>query len=375
MTLGLVGHYLGDKMGIGVYLDRLLEPLVRELGERGVDARVIASPNARSQTPVIQRLQQESTQQVAVLPALDYSPIKRFGWVSTQFSSYCKAQGIDHLIWLSNPIVLPWHPPSVAVLHDVNEWKDKEKYGSSLKTTLRSWMYLKASLKWADKIVCISEAGKKDLLYFRPDVEAKVKTIPNGFDSPLSTMTPDEIEAPSAPFLVSVGRIDPVGKKLPEAVALVEALRDLTSTPWELHIFGGMNKSTQSAGEKFLRDIEAIPWIRYHGYTEDATLAAWYREATAVVFLSENEGFGSPVAEAASFGRQVIINANNEASMGAGGEAVIPIKPQEIQTAANTVLEQIKARRDRGEQSSLKVYTYADAAADYAEMLSQWAKG
>ncbi|MEL7223591.1 MAG: hypothetical protein AAGL17_01725, partial [Cyanobacteria bacterium J06576_12] len=142
MTVGLVGHYLGAKMGIGVFLDRLLEPLMLELASKGIEARVIASPNALAQTPAIQRLQQQSVAQVNVLPALDYAPVKRFGWMATQFARYCKAQGFDRIVWLSNPIVLPWHPPSVAVLHDVNEWKAKDKYGSSVKTTLRSWMYL-----------------------------------------------------------------------------------------------------------------------------------------------------------------------------------------------------------------------------------------
>ncbi|WP_293112527.1 MULTISPECIES: glycosyltransferase [Moorena] len=37
-------------------------------------------------------------------------------------------------------------------------------------------------------------------------------------------------------------------------------------------------------------------------------LAQWYREATAVVFLSDREGFALPIAEAASFGRFVVVS-------------------------------------------------------------------
>ncbi len=343
MAVGLVGHYLGAKMGIGVFIDRLMGPLMDELSSRGIEAKLICSPNALKQTPAIAAIQAKSPQQVSVLPELDYAPIKRFGWIATQFSDYCKAEGIDQVIWLSNPMVLPWHPPSIAVLHDVNEWKAKEKYGSWIKTTLRAWMYLEASILWAKKIVCVSDATTTDLAEFRPqpEVQERVRTIPNGLDSPLVGLVPAEVNAPEAPFLLSVGRIDPEGKRLPEAVALVEAMRRLSEEPWELHLTGGMNKSTQQAGEDFIASTSTVPWIHYHGYIDDPTLAAWYSHATAVVFLSENEGFGSPVAEAASFGRRVIVNANNQATLGAGGDAVIPVRPQDAKAAAIAVLNQL----------------------------------
>lgn len=382
MTIGLIGHYLGARMGIGSFIDRLIPPLLAELDRRGIDAKIITSPNALSQTPAIQAFQQRSPEKVRVLPQLDYSPLKRFAWVATQFSSYCHQLDLDQVLWLSNPMVLPWHPPSLVVLHDVNEWKAKEKYGSRIKTTLRAWMYIEASIVWAKKIITISEATTADLLHFRPQpsLRQKVRTIPNGLDSPLSSLTPAKIDPPAAPFLLSVGRIDPEGKKLPEAIALTQALRNLSNDPWEIHLMGGTNKSTQEAGNAFLQEIESLPWAHYHGFTEDEELAAWYRAATATVFLSQNEGFGSPVAEAASFGKRVIVNINNQATLGAGGDAVIPVVPgsteQSSQSAAAQVLEQLHI--DRAGAQSLpsaastlpKTYTYADAAIAYAKEIA-----
>ena len=368
-------------MGIGTFIDRLIPPLMATLAERGIDAKVITSPNALSQTPAIQKLQQRSPEKVSVVPQLDYSPLKRFAWVATQFSSYCRQIGLDQLLWLSNPMVLPWHPPSLVVLHDVNEWKAKEKYGSRIKTTLRAWMYIEASIAWAKKIISISDATTADIRHFRPQpsLNQKIKTIPNGLDSPLVSITPAKIESPTAPFLLSVGRIDPEGKKLPEAIALTQSLRDLSDRPWEIHFMGGMNKSTQQAGEDFIQAVEKLPWAHYHGFADDAELAAWYRESTAAVFLSENEGFGSPVAEAASFGKRVIVNANNQATLGAGGNAVIPVVPSstvaEASSAATKVLAQLES--DRAQKSSAvstraasETYTYADAAIAYAEEIA-----
>ncbi|MEL6778132.1 MAG: glycosyltransferase [Cyanobacteria bacterium J06597_16] len=369
MTVGLVAHYLGARMGIGTYMDRLLPPLLAELASKGIDAVVVASPNALEQTPAIRALQVRSPHLVKVLPQLDYSPFKRFGWLATKFAGFCKAQGIDRILWFSNPMVLPWHVPSIAVLHDVNEWKAKEKYGSRLKTTLRAWMYLDASLAWAKKIICVSDATMKDLLYFRPDpeIQQKVRSIPNGLDSPLTEIEPAKIAVPEVPFLLSVGRIDPAGKRLPEAVALVEQLREQSGVPWELHLAGGMNSSTQAAGEAFLRSVEKLDWVHYHGYADDVNLAAWYRCATAVVFLSENEGFGIPVAEAASFGKRVIVNGKSEATQGAGGDAVIAVDTGDVAAGARVVLKQVDAEKESGAMAvSAEVYSYADAASVYA---------
>ena len=378
MTIGLIGHYLGARMGIGSFIDRLLPPLVAQLENQGISAKIITSPNALDKTPAIQTLQQRSPEKVSVLPQLDYSPIKRFAWVATQFSSYCQQNDLDQIMWLSNPMVLPWHPPSIAVLHDVNEWKAKEKYGSQIKTTLRAWMYIEASIIWAKKIITVSKATTADLLHFKPQLalRQKVRTIPNGLDSPLSSLKPADIEVPTAPFLLSVGRIDPEGKKLPEAIALTQALRTLSGNPWEIHIMGGTNKSTQQAGDAFLQNIQSLPWARYHGFTEDAELAAWYKAATATVFLSQNEGFGSPVAEAASFGKRVVVNANSQATQGAGGSAVIPVHPgTEADKASAAAAEVLKQLESAGQQDikSDDVYTYADAAIAYAEEIAQLA--
>lgn len=365
MSIALVAHYLGPKMGIGVYVDRLVPPLIQELTSRGADVEIFSSPNAFQNTPALQRLESR----VQILPPLDYSPTKRYIWVSTRFAQYCRQKNIDAVIWLSNPIILPWHPPSIAVIHDVNEWKAKEKYGTRFKTNLRALVYLDASLRFAQQIILVSEATESDLFHFRPNpqLRQKVRTIPNGVDSPLANLIPASISVPTAPFLLSVGRIDPTGKRLPEAVALVSALRDISGQPWELHLTGGMNAATQQAGEAFLQSIQAVPWVHYHGYIDDSELVAWYQHATAVVFLSDHEGFGSPVAEAASFGRRVIVSTKNRATRESGGSATIIVNPNEPQSAAATVLSELGLGQNQKPQSSPKVYRYADAAISYAE--------
>ena len=363
MTVALIAHYLGLRLGIGQYFQRLLPPLAEELSKNGVEFKILASPNALEKTPALQELKDV----VRVVPPLDYLPSQRFLWCVTRFKDYCDREGIDAIVWLSNPIILPWHPASLAVIHDVEELKDKEKYGSRLKTTLRSLVYLNTSINCAQKLVAVSETTKKDLLHFRPytRIKQKLKTISNGADSPLLNLPPVTIDASNHPFLLFVGRIDPQAKGLPQAVELVSKLRDEGDRPWELHLMGSTNTTTEEEGAAFLESIEELSWVTYHGYVEDEILAQWYRQATAIVFLAKHEGFGFPIAEAASFGRWVIIDKDNQAGIALGKEAIIAIDPQELDSAADKILSRLKAQESPHIPSELP--TWQEAAIAYAE--------
>ena len=367
MSVALIAHYLGPRLGIGQYFQRLLPPLVTELNKAKIDVKIFASPNAFEKTPALQEL--ESL--VEIVSPLDYSPAKRYLWCATGLKKYCTQAKVNSLVWLSNPIVLPWHPPSLAVIHDVNEWKAKEKYGDRLKTTLRSLIYLDTSINCAKKLVAVSTATEKDILYFRPQpkIQSKLTTISNGADSPLLNLPSTTINAPEKPFLLSVGRIDPAAKNLPQAVELVAKLRQKSDRSWELHLIGGMNATTQAAGEAFLASIEDLSWITYHGYAEDRELAQWYRQATAIVFLSDNEGFGFPIAEAASFKRWVIISQTNEAGFVAGGEAIIAIDLSSPDVAAEKVLARLQQQESPNVAS--EVFSWQDAAIAYTKEIEQ----
>ncbi|MGD1899153.1 MAG: glycosyltransferase [Phormidesmis sp.] len=373
MTVAIIANYLGPKLGIGQYIDQLIQPLVRSLRQESVDVLVLGSPNAVKNTPALRDWQHwvedADSATLKVLPQLDDAPGKRYAWFALRFTSYCKAAGIDRVVWLSNPIVMPWHPPTLAVIHDVNEWKAAEKYGSRLKTALRSLVYLDTSLKCAKTIVAISKATEADILYFRDSaaLRQKLKVILNGADSQLKNQPPVSIPQPEHPFLLSVGRIDPAAKRLPEAVNLVSAMRSLSNVPWELHILGGTNTSTQAAGEDFLQSVKPLSWVHYHGHVEDAVLAEWYRHTAGVVFLSDNEGFGFPIAEAASFNRWAIVSHKNAAGSESGSDALITIDAEQSQSAAAEVIYRLQ----QGSPPTVSLPSWADAASAYADAIRE----
>lgn len=368
MTIALIAYYLGPRLGIGQYLDRLLPPLTEALVQKGEKPIILSSPNAVANTPALQQL----SDYVSVLPELDHPPGKRYLWLATKFRQYCESHRIDVVAWLSNPVLLPWHPPSIAVIHDVNEWKAKEKYGSRLKTTLRSLIYLDASIWLSKEVIAVSQATADDLIHFRKSnqLERKLKVISNGADSSLSALPPVELPNAHHPYILSVGRIDPAAKRLPEAVELVEAMRERSGQPWELQLVGGMNDSTKEEGETFLRSALTRDWIHYHGHIDDATLAQWYRQAKAVVYLSDNEGFGLPIAEAASFGKWVVVSAANQAALEVGQGAIIPVDTQTPALGADAVIAQLRTSAKAMPSQALP--TWEAAAAAYARDLHYW---
>lgn len=365
MSVALIAHYLGPRLGIGHYLERLLPSLVQELTNRNIKVKILASPNAVAQTPALQNLKEV----VTVLPQLDYSPYKRYFWVGTGLVKYCHKQKIKGLVWLSNPMALPWHPSSLTTIHDVNEWKAVTK--GKWRTALRGFIYLDASVNFADKIIAISETTKKDLFHFRPQLKNshKLVYIPQGIDSQLINLPPVKIPAPDKPFLLYVGRIDPVAKRLQETVKLAQAIREADNCDWELHLVGGLNESTRAAGSAFLESIKDTPWIHYQGYISDDALAQWYRQANAVIFLSDREGFGFPIAEAASMCRWAIISNLNTAGVEAGGKAIIAINPDQPEIAAKQILQQLQQQPYPSAQNNLQ--KWSDSAVSYADEITK----
>ncbi|MEL6929580.1 MAG: glycosyltransferase [Cyanobacteria bacterium J06600_6] len=365
MSVALIAHYLGPRLGIGHHLERLLPPLVKELTSRNIAVQILASPNAVAQTPALQKLEEI----VTILPQLDYAPLKRYFWVGTSFANYCRRSQIKTLVWLSNPMPLPWHPHTISTIHDVNEWKATTK--GKLQTVLRGLIYLDASVKFADKIVAISKTTQEDLYHYRPQLSdtEKLVYIPQGIDSQLIDLPEEKIPAPDKPFLLYVGRIDPVAKRLQETVELVRAMRSMDERDWELHLVGGINESTRTAGEAFLESIKDTPWIHYQGYVSDPALAQWYRQTKAVTFLSDLEGFGFPIAEAASMSRWSIISQHNTAGIEAGGTAIMAIDPEAPEKAAQHILEQLHNQPYPDAQSNLQ--KWSDSAVAYADEIEK----
>jgi alpha-1,3-rhamnosyl/mannosyltransferase len=186
-----------------------------------------------------------------------------------------------------------------------------------------------AALKRASRVVCVSNATKRDLLAHYGDIvaEERVRVVPNGVD--LSVFRPDPSDrSDDMPYLAVIGNQDPrknVGTLLeafPIFRARLRAFRLVMVGP-------GHPPAPRPAAVDVL------------GYLEEEALASVYRRAVMVVQPSLYEGFGLPVLEAMACGTPVAC-ADIDVFREVAGEAARYFDPRTPASIAKTMEEVAK---------------------------------
>lgn len=160
----------------------------------------------------------------------------------------------------------------------------------------------KAAIERADKIICISESTRRDLLKYYPEVEDRVAVTLLGFDPGFSGADEDDDMAPHPrPYILYVGiRRDYKNfDGLVEAFAGSKVLRkfDLVCVG-----FQDLNPAEYALFDKF-----GVSDRIFHRFAHsDKHLRAWYRHAAVFAYPSLYEGFGIPPLEAMAGGCPVV---------------------------------------------------------------------
>ncbi len=176
-------------------------------------------------------------------------------------------------------------------------------------------------------ISVISESTRKELLYYLPHAENKIRVVYCPV-SPSFTYTP-KVFNNSYPILLQVGTGS--NKNLCRVAA---ALRGI---PCHLRIIGGLSSEQSTVLQDNRIDHSSVMNI------PDSQLVQEYGNADMVIFASTYEGFGLPILEGQAIGRAVLTSNIMSMPEVSGGAACL-VNPYDIAAIRAGILRVIEDR-------------------------------
>jgi glycosyltransferase involved in cell wall biosynthesis len=240
---------------------------------------------------------------------------------------------IVHETYYSGLRLAPRRCPIVVTVYDMIH----EKFGHLFKPGDPTSAFKRKSVDRADKIICISENTRRDLIDIFNVPEEKTVTVPLAFSLDVAgRIDRSTFHAKNVPYLLFVGNRD--HHKNFRNLLKAYASSRLLQHNFSLIAFGG---PAFSAAEYQLMDDLQISREKIERYSGgDALLAELYRGAAAFVYPSLYEGFGIPPLEAMSNDCPVVCSNTSSMPEVVGDAAVLfdPAEPDEIRRAIESVV-------------------------------------
>jgi len=245
------------------------------------------------------------------------------------------------LVHINNFAPLIKTVPIVITVHDL--CFKSHSFAYPLKTLSAFKLFFGRSLKLADKIICVSNSVKKNLLNLYPVNPEKICVIyeaPDPVFKPLinarrlTRKLKSKFKIEKTYFLV-VGNIEPRKKPL----ETIDVLLRLKKFNTQL-VFVGPNLLKNAIFARYKREI-ASGKIRILGFVGDNDLNLLYNGAQALIYNSSCEGFGLPILEAMRC-RTPVICSNIGVFREIAQEAAIFVKNEKelMETVTNLLSDQ-----------------------------------
>lgn len=248
--------------------------------------------------------------------------------------------GIDVMHHVVTVPIPRFHGPTVCTIFDVQHL-DVPAFFSRAERLYRRWAYEGAARR-ASLVVTASEYSKQRLVESAGTLPERVEVVPLGIDHERFRPQAGERDAAllqpldlPARFVVYPANLWPHKNH----TRLIRALAVTTETDVHLVLTGqGYGRNDRLREEA--RSAGVADRVHHLGYIERDALPALYRAATAMVFPSLYEGFGSPPLEAMACGCPVAASSRgslgeicDEAALGFDPEA-----PEEIAGAIDRIV-------------------------------------
>ncbi|HEY8173621.1 MAG TPA: glycosyltransferase family 1 protein [Dehalococcoidia bacterium] len=256
---------------------------------------------------------------------------------------------------------------SVVTIHDMTFFDRKVH-------KLRSHLYLSllatAAIHKANRVICVSDFTRSQLVRRFPSVERKTHVIHEGVDPSFAPQGRDGVERFRRrfglvdPYILFVGTIEP-RKNL---ARLIEAFGEVVrghAFPHRL-IIGGAHGWKDGPVRRAYAASPVRERIHFAGYIDEATLPAAYAGADVFAYPSLYEGFGLPPLEAMACGTPVLTSNCTSLPEVVGGAAVTvnPYDTHSIADALRRLLGDASLRRalSQAGQERAATFSWDDAA-------------
>ena len=231
-----------------------------------------------------------------------------------------------------------------------------------------------AAALWADRIVTVSEAARRDLVAWFRLPEGRIRVVSEGPDSVFGPED-DGIDSdavlrrygikPGSRYLLYVGGLSP-HKNLPR---LIEAFARAAISGVRLILVGDIGDVFHThvpALREAVRRFDLGDRVHFTGFVPDADLAHLYRRAYALVQPSLMEGFGLPPVEAMACGTPVLCS-NAGSLPEVVGEAGVFFDPTDVRAMTDAIVNLMNNPPERDRLARLALeragrFTWASAA-------------
>lgn len=258
----------------------------------------------------------------------------------------------------------------IATIHDMAMYTMRDKYTKM--QIMTKDILMKNTIKNADRLICVSEFSKKELIKYYPEVEEKATVVYSGINIPkydiegefeANTLQKYNIEKDN--YILYVGTIAPPKNIHNLIKAYVKACGEGLSCKL---VIAGRKGWMYDEIFKYVNETKMEENIIFTDYISDLELEVLYRNTKIFSSISFYEGFGFPPLEALGRGVPVLLS-NIDIFKEICKDSALYCDPYDIKNISDNMLKLIgdKALQNKlksnGEQR-IKIFDWSKTAKD-----------